>query len=340
MDMTIRETGPYHFPGKGLLTGILTVLLHTLVSTSGFSQAVPAMEENIPCLVTFGGDSDTSWGDDDFCQVFFIKIPLTQSDPIYIRVFDPDTGGELDEAKGDFNTKVRFSVYGGEGCYSDMDPAGEDPESNFDSGIMLDSRSFGTSNRFDNDWYTFGPLNPLEGEFVEKFDGRVFKIVAKGESGDDGNLYKYFLSTDSRENREVEGANLFTFEYTFRLSNNQNNVSQIYPYMDDRTVSVKISNFDWDDDGFIRIVSVAKNGELCPISNENDWVRKEFPVVEEERNTSMEIQFIKNRQKQVKNNNVVVTVQNQYGESLPFYVIPIGGIPVYNPRIRMRVIER
>jgi hypothetical protein len=175
---------------------------------------------------------------------------------------------------------------------------------------------------------------------VEKFDGRVFKVIAQGESGDDGNLYRYFLSTDAKENVEVEGANLFTYEYTFRLSNNQNNVSQIYPYIDDRTISVKISNFDWDDDGFIRIVSVAKNGELCPISGENNWARKEFKIIEEERNTSMEIQFIKNRNQQIKNNNVVLTVQNQYGENLPFYVIPIGGIPVYNPRIRMRVIER
>ena len=54
----------------------------------------------------------------------------------------------------------------------------------------------------------------------------------------------------------------------------------------------------------------------------------------------MEVQFIKNRTKLVKNNNVVLTVQNQYGEMLPFYVIPIGGIPVYRPKIQMRVIEK
>ncbi|MCK4989420.1 MAG: hypothetical protein KAS29_03000, partial [Bacteroidales bacterium] len=185
-----------------------------------------------------------------------------------------------------------------------------------------------------------GPFNPQEGEYVEKFGGRVFKIIAQGESGDDGNLYSYFLSTHSKENREVEGGNLFTYEYTFRLSNNQNNVSQIYPYVDDRTISVKISNFDWDNDGFIRIVSVAKNGELCPVSGEDNWVHSEFKIIEEERNTSIEIQFIKNRTQRINNNNVVLTVQNQYGEMMPFFVIPIGGIPVYNPRIRMRVIER
>ena len=311
-----------------------------LASPRAWSQAAPAEQENIPHLVTFGAEADPSWGDDDFCQIFFLQVPMSQTAPFYLRVFDPDTGGELDEGKGEFDTDVRFSVYGGNGCYSNPDAQNVDPVGNYKSGNLLASRSFGTSNRYDNDWYTFGPFNPAEGEYVEKFDGRVFKVIAQGESGDDGNLYRYFMSTEPKENREVEGGNIFTFEYTFRLSNNQNNVSQIYPYMDDRTISVKISNFDWDDDGFIRLVSVAKNGELCPISGENNWVSQVFPVSEEERNTSMEVQFIKNRTMLVKNNNVVVTVQNQYGEMLPFYVIPIGGIPVYRPRIQMRVIEK
>ncbi len=317
---------------------IICLLLMWTVQIS--AQPAPAEEENIPYLVTFGAQADRSWGDDDFCQIFFIRIPTTQKEPIYIRVFDPDTGGELDEGKGDFNTKIRFSVYGGKGCYTDPDAQAVDPEGNYKSGNLLASKSFGESNRYDNNWYSFGPFNPLEGEYVEKVDGQVFKIIAQGEAGDDGNLYSYFLSTKSKENHEVDGGNLFTYEYTFRLSNNQNNVSQIYPYIDDRTISVKISNFDWDDDGFIRIVSVAKNGELCPVSGEDNWIEREFKIVEEEKDTSMEIQFIKNRNQKINNNNVVLTVQNQYGEMLPFFVIPIGGVPVYNAKIRMRVIER
>ena len=319
---------------------ILTFSSLMMASQWAWSQSAPAEQENIPYLVTFGAQADKSWGDDDFCQIFFLQVPMSQKAPFYLRVFDPDTGGELDEGKGAYDTDVRFSVYGGTGCYSNADAQNVDPIGNYKSGNLLASKSFGMSNRFDNNWYTFGPFNPAEGEYVEKFDGRVFKVIAQGESGDDGNLYRYFMSTEPKENREVEGGNIFTFEYTFRLSNNQNNVSQIYPYLDDRTISVKITNFDWDDDGFIRLVSVAKNGELCPISAENNWVSQEFKINEEERNTSMEVQFIKNRTRLVKNNNVVITVQNQYGEMLPFYVIPIGGIPVYKPKIRMRVIEK
>lgn len=325
---------------KDCLKYILLALICFSIEAKIFSQSAPAAEENIPYLVTFGADSEKSWGDDDFCQIFFFRVPTNQTEPIYIRVFDPDTGGELDEGKGDFDTQVSFSVYGGEGCWSNEDAQGVDPIGNYKSGNLLASKIFKESSRFDNNWYTFGPFNPFEGEYVEKYDGRVFKVVTEGLSGDDGNLYKYFLSTSPKENKEVEGGNVFTYEYTFRLSNNQNNVSQIYPYIDDRTISIEISNFDWDDDGFIRIVSVAKNGVLCETSGENNWVKKKFPIIEEEKNTSIEIQFIKNRAKLIRNNNVVVIVQNQYGELLPFFVVPIGGIPVYNPSIRMKVIDK
>ncbi len=315
-------------------------ILFILTVYNLYSQSAPAAEENIDYLVTFGANADKSWGDDDFCQIFFFRVPTNQTEPIYVRVFDPDTGGELDEGKGEFDTQVSFSVYGGEGCWSNEDAQGVDPIGDYKSGNLLASRTFKISNKYDNMWYTFGPFNPFEGEFVEKFDGRIFKIIAEGLSGDDGNLYKYFLSTSPKENKEVEGGNIFTYEYTFRLSNNQNNVSQIYPYIDDRTISIEISNYDWDDDGFIRIVSVAKNGVLCETSGESNWVVREFPIIEEEKNTSIEIQFVKNRTKLIRNNNVVVTVQNQYGDLLPFFVVPIGGIPVYNPKIRMKVIDK
>ena len=300
------------------------------------SQPVPALDENIPYLITFGGDASTSWGDDDFCQIFFAVIPGSHSEPFYIRVYDPDTGGALDEAKGAFNTVINFSFYGGIGCWSDTAAQSINPSGNFKSGYLLSSKSFGVESRYDKEWYNFGPFNPSEGELVEKLGGRVFKIIAQGVSGDDGNIYRYFLSTDPAINSGVEGGNLFTYKYHFRLSDNQKDVCQVYPFADDKTISVEISNFDWDNDGVIRLFSVSKNGLLCRTSNENDWVVSRFPIDDEERGTSLELQFIKNQSVQIKNNNIVVTIRNQYGASLPFYVIPIGGIPVYSPKIRMK----
>lgn len=302
-------------------------------------QPAPATDENIPFLVTFGGNSLTSWGDDDFCQVFFCLIPKDYTKPVYIRIFDPETGGKFDEIKGVFNTEVNFSVYGGKMCWSDEEAKAIDPIGNYKSGILLASRTFGEELKYDGNWFTMGPFNPLEGEYVEKFGGRILKIIAQGITGDDGNLYRYFLSTSPDENREIEGGNIFTYEYTFRLSNNQNQISQIYPFVDDKTISIEISNFDWDNDGVIRIISVAKNGILCDISGEDNWIRREFPISNEEKNSTVEIQFIKNQNSLIKNNNVAIVVRNQYGETLPFFVIPIGGVPVYTPKIRMESVN-
>ena len=304
-----------------------------------YSQPVPAGDENIPYLMTFGPQAETSWGDDDFSQTFFFSIPVNFKEPVFIRVFDPDTGGEIDELNGEFNTKTTFSVYGGKECYSNKDAQETDPRGNYKSGNLLATKTFGTNSQYDNNWYTFGPFNPSEGEYTKKFDAYIFKIVADGVAGDDGNLYRYYLSTERNQNKPVEGANAFAYEYSFRMYNDPNEVSHIYPYVDDRTISVKLSNFDWDDDGFIRTVSVARKGQLCKISQNDNWVEDEFKIFEEEKNTSLDIQFIKSKNPPVKNNNVVVNVRNQYGELLPFFVIPIGGVPKYKYSISVKPVE-
>jgi hypothetical protein len=301
-----------------------------------FSQPAPAMDENIPYLVTFGANASTSWGDDDFCNVFFFIVPLSQTGPIYIRIYDPDTGGDLDELKGEPNTNISYSVYGGKGCWSDTAAQSIYTAGKYKTGYLLASKSFGNENTYNKKWYSLGPFNPAEGEFIEKLGGRVFKIIAQGKSGDDGNMYKYFLSTGNLENIPVEGGNFFTYKYHFRLSDDQKHICQIYPFIDDKTISIEVQNFDWDDDGLIRVYSVAKNGVLCKVSGEDRWMVSKLAIVEEEKNSTIEIQFIKNKSVQVKNNNVVVAVRNQYGVSLPFFVIPIGGVPVYAPKIQMK----
>jgi hypothetical protein len=312
------------------------LLLMMKSGLTAFPQAAPAVDENIPYLVTFGGNALKAWGDDDFCQIFFCVIPSSQNNPVYIRVYDPETGGGLDEAKGEYNTIVNFSIYAGKGCWSDTAAQSIHHSGNFRSGYLLSSKSFGVDPKYDEKWFTFGPFNPSEGENIEKLGGRVFKIIAQGKSGDDGNIYKYFLSTSPVENIAVEGGNFFTYKYHFRLSDNQKQVSQIYPFVDEKTISIEVSNFDWDNDGIIRLFSVAKNGVLCDVSGENQWTVRKFPIVEEEKNSTVEIQFIKNQRAQIKNNNVVVVVKNQYGASLPFFVVPIGGVPVYTPKIQMK----
>lgn len=293
------------------------------------AQPVPSAEEGIPYLVTFGKEASRSWGDDDHCQVFFFVIPKKINHPVYIRVFDPDCGGDIDEKKGTFNTKTKFSVYGGKGSFTNSGAKKTQPVKGYDAGNLLFSKTFAAESDYDNKWYTFGPINPMEGEYVPAYGGNIIKFIAEGIAGDDGNLYKYYLSANPDNNKWVEGANAFTFEYTFRLPDNAADVVHIYPYVDDKVISIKQSNFDWDNDGYARIISIAKKGELIKTSGDNQWVSSEHKISAREKNSSLDIQFIKSKTKPVRNNNVVLYVKNQYGELLPFYASPIGGIPKY-----------
>jgi hypothetical protein len=304
-----------------------------------FSQPVPAGDENIPYLMTFGPQGETSWGDDDFSQTFFFMIPENYKGAVYIRVFDPDIGGTIDELNGTFDTQMVYSIYGGKGAYSDPDAQETDPKGNYKSGNLLATKTFGVNSRYDNNWYTFGPFNPTDGEYDTKFKSFIFKIICDGSTGDDGNMYRYFLSTSANENRAIEGANAFAYEYSFRMYDNPNEVSHIYPYVDDETISVRISNFDWDNDGYIRVISVAKAGQLVKVSNEDNWMEDQFKILPEEKNTSLDLQFIKRKSPPVKNNNVVVNVRNQRGQLLKFYTIPIGGVPKFKRKLSNEKID-
>lgn len=314
------------------------LFLLTFSYTALVAQPVPPANSNIPFLVTFGNAASKTYGDDDFSQVFFLSIPKNETDPFYIRVFDPDVGGEHDEIYGSADTKTKFSVFGGDRCWSEPDAQQTQPIGNYKSGILLDSKTFGESDKYDNGWYSFGPIDPKEGELIEEFDGYVFKIIAEGTTGNDGNLYRYFFSRGPNVNIAIEGANAFGYEWTFRMPDEPKATSHLYPYITDDVVSIQQFNFDWDDDGIIKIISYEKKGEWVKMSNEADWANSTHQIAETERNASLDIQFVKVPERSKKNNNVCFSFKNQYGEFMRFYTIPIGGVQQF--KYNLNLIEK
>ena len=312
-----------------ILLPVLVVL--TLADIS--AQAVPGKDENIPFLVTFGRNGEISWGDANFYAIFFFTIPKDYKGQLYIKVFDPDCGGENDEVQGLFDSKTMFSVFGGKGVDPDRNLAsrGLKKGDDFKQGNLLASKVFGVDPRYDNKYYSFGPFNPAEGDFNEKWNSYIFKIVCEGITGDDGNLYRYFLSRDANSNLPIEGSNAFTYSYTFRMWNDTKSLAHIYPYVDTGIVSIKQKNFDWDDDGVVLVVSTYKQGISVPISNEADWKESTIPIEQAEVGKSLDFQFHKKQEFLVKNNNVVISLENQRGDALQFFSSPIGGVPVYQP---------
>ena len=69
-----------------MMNRILYTSILLIFCVVAYSQPVPNVEENIPYLMTFGNESDTDWGDDDFSQAFFFQIPKDYDQPFFIRL--------------------------------------------------------------------------------------------------------------------------------------------------------------------------------------------------------------------------------------------------------------
>ena len=311
---------------------ILFLAFLSVSSVKSVAQEVPTKGENLKCLITFGKNGDPSWGDDDFSQTFFFFIPLNQKTPIYIRVYDPDIFGEFDEFNGAADTKMKFAVYGGKEAYSNLDARALSPKGNYQSGVLLASKVFGNDKEYNNKWYTFGPFNPSEGEVSSELGGYVFKVIAEGLSGNDGNNYKYFLSSKLADNIPIEGGNAFTYEYSFRLQDEVGSIAHIYPFADYKVASININNFDFDSDGFIKIYSNKKNGHDISHSGNNNWAKSNVIITEDEKNKSLDVQLVKTGNAI---NDMVFYVTNQYNVPVPFFTVPLGGVPKYQYSIKI-----
>ena len=293
---------------------------------NGFAQRVPSLAENIEFLSTFSKDAPSSWGDDDNVQVYFVSVSKTSTRPFYIRVFDADIGGAHDMAKGPFDSQTSFSVYGGNSCYSSKAAKGVNPEKGYDSGLKIVEKTIGAESTYDNKWMTLGPFNPREGEYDKFMDAYIFKFIIEGQSGNDGNLYYFFLSSKSESNVEIPGSNAFCYEMSFRVPRVKNKIPHLYPFIDSEVIKVKIHNFDFDNGGEIRLTSVAKNSHVVKAYGDNNWVTSIHDVESKERNTSYDINLLDAASF---NNDMTIFVTNQYDETLPFFTKPINGVPKY-----------
>lgn len=288
------------------------------------AQQVPGKDENIPYLITFGNEAETAFGDDDFKQAFFFAIPSSHKAPFYIRIYDPGVGGKHDEEINGYNTETKFSFYGGTGIYSNAKGKNAPQISESNAGDLLFEETFDDDNDYDDLWYDIGPFNPSEGEYISTFDAFVFKIVATGITGDDGNAYRYFLSSSAKSNIAIAGANAFTFEYSVRLHNTNTETSHLYPYIDKQVLMLRQHNFDLDNTCSISIYSVKKRGEQGVTSGDNKWGHSTHKVEDSERESCIDFQIRNNVGGLAQNNNVVLYITNQYGEFMPFMAVPIG----------------
>jgi len=288
-------------------------------------------------ITTFGKDAPSSWGDDDHIQTYFIVVPKAWTAPVYFRVFDPDVGGENDMAMGVVDTRFKYSILGGQGAYSDSAGRTVNRTDGYDSGTLIESKTFGIDPESDGKWVTIATLAAKEGEWDVDLGGYVFKVLAEGLDGDDGNLYWYYLSTSNMENAPVFGSNAFAYELCFRPIGNPRAAAHFYPFIKENVVKVQLNIYDMDDDGGVWLNSVTKRNFKQNRSGNDAWATTDQKIMPPEHNTSIDYRISGITQPE---NDMVIFFTNQYNEAIPFFSNPIGGVPRYGYKSDQQVIKR
>ena len=99
--------------GLRLATPALSLILLLLNCLS------PALGQEQPLLVVYGPKASTAEGDPDYREIIYFRVPADVMEPLYLRVFDMEIGGDNDLVYGvPGDTRTRFSLFGGAGAAS------------------------------------------------------------------------------------------------------------------------------------------------------------------------------------------------------------------------------
>jgi hypothetical protein len=193
---------------------LLSFIMLIAAYSTCLAQSVPDDGLNIDFLITYGNMAKEDCREEEKSQTLFIVIPEQGTEIFYVRVFDPDCGGENDNCNGLFETNTEFGIYGGNGCVNLHMEGDEEINTHSDQGTLLQEELFADEPVIDNSWVTFGPFTAQQGEKLEAYSGRFFKLIVEGKTGNDCNHYAVVLSSSGQENTALDGASLYMDENT------------------------------------------------------------------------------------------------------------------------------
>ncbi len=242
--------------------------------------AFPAIEREPAFLITYGTDASTMEGDDDFLQVIFIRTPEDMREELYVRIFDADCGGKLDEQfSRKWDTRTRFRLFGGKGAFSTPGIKKSTPaKPDLLAGILIAEEEFGEDPLRDNQWYTFAGMNPEAGEKIGEF--RYFKLVVEGKEGNDGNTFLVTATRDLRRNNIATAVEIFTYTPTIRLPRT-GVFSEMRFFVPKKVREIKVYNFDLSS-AKIGVDTAFRTNLPVPAADGNEWLSGNVRLEEDE----------------------------------------------------------
>jgi large repetitive protein len=203
--------------------------------------ATSAVAQEAPLSVTYGPRASTAEGDPDYRETIFVSVPESVQDELFLRVFDPDGGGDHDHLYGTGpDIETRFRLYGGDGAYTGAAVAAPDEEQ-LAAGREIAARTLGADPAQDGRWQTLARFAPDAGEMVG--DRRFFRLQVEGTAGDDANLYEVTLSLREHRNLPPDGLEIFSFAPTLRVPD-EDLVTELRFVVPEEAEQLTIRNFD------------------------------------------------------------------------------------------------
>ncbi len=264
-----------------------------------FAYNLPEDNSHAQYFCVFGLRSSSDDGADIYNpdQVFFFDVPESQIPGLTVDIFDPDTGGSLDQKdpnNQNWETIFQFAVYGKEGA-------------------LLDKKRFGESPDYDRSYYRFGPYPKEMGHKI----GEVyrFKLVVSPVKtfilkGDDLNLFGIRVSPD-----DVEA---FSEKISLRLSTRKGREICFYPLIPAGASEIIVENYDLDPDGGLARLYDPLAQKKYEINNSGSGVWAQTAIQLSAADAPRRLSYIITKKTQ-QNGNASVRVKDSQGNLLPIY---------------------
>jgi PKD repeat protein len=277
-----------------------------------------------------GPDAPRSVGDPNSLQALYFDIPATSDQPIYVRVFDAETGGYLDARRGAFNTKTRFVILGGASANQihgiDHNPA-RNRRLTFPASDIIHDVTIGTNARIDGRYLNMGAL-PLAKGYPITSETRRFALLAFSVEGDDANYFDYVLSLDPNDKVPPPGVSMFTYELTLRTPETRQFKSEIR-IPTDGLDSIRIETFGVS--GAPMQLNIPFQ-ESVPISSPGtgQWVRQSIAIPSNSPTVGLQFQGLGTQ------NTFSVIARRPDGSIIPIPLPILDFEPVSYPRFSFR----
>ncbi|MGH6902862.1 MAG: PKD domain-containing protein [Geminicoccaceae bacterium] len=272
-------------------------------------EAADGAAQEVPLSVTYGPRAATAEGDPDYREVIFLSVPDAVQERLFLRVFDPDGGGEHDHLYGaGADSETRFTLYGGEGAYTEAAGAAPD-EAQLATGTEIAARSFGVDPAQDGRWQTLMSFAPEQGEAVG--GRRIFRLQVEGAAGDDANLYDVTLSLRERRNLPPDGLEVFSFAPSLRVPD-EDLITELRFLVPEDAERLTIRNFDAAN-ADVALATAFRSVPLAA-SGQDEWQDAEVALEAEERGALAAVVFGGGAEMP---NDVTFEIRDQDGRELP-----------------------